>query len=331
MYKLQNTACLYSFNQFITYLTNCLFVLLHLFMNKTVRAHLSLFIAQVLYAASFPIAKIVMEQIPYNVLVIMRVIGAIILFWTSSLFIKEKTEKKDLPKLFLLGICGVAVNQSLFLKGLHLTSPIDAAIMMITTPILVLIIASLIIKERITMIKFSGIIIGFSGAAYLVYQNMSGVHKESSFLGDVYVFINALSWGTFLVLVKPFMKKYHTITILKWTFLFGFPMVLPFGLPDALVFNWQGLSSEIILLAGFVIVFTTFVAYLLNTIALKELSPSIASAYIYLQPLLTALITIFIFKSGDLSWEKATSALMIFIGVYLVSMERDTAVLIRKK
>lgn len=262
-----------------------------------------------------------MEDIPYNVLVIMRVIGAIILFWASSLIVSEKVERKDFLRLFALGVCGVAINQSLFLKGLHLTSPIDAAIMMITTPILVLIIASIIIKEKITAIKFAGIAIGFSGAAYLVFQNLGEANKESSFLGDLYVLINAISWGTFLVLVKPLMKKYHTITILKWTFLFGFPLVLPFGISDAISFDWPSLSQEILTMAIFVIVFTTFVAYLLNTIALKELSPSVVSAYIYLQPLLTALITIFIFKSDALSWGKVISALMIFAGVYLVSIQ----------
>ncbi len=293
-------------------------------MSKNLQAHIFLFLSQVLYAASFPIAKIVMEDIPYNVLVILRVIGAVILYWGSSLIINEKVDKTDLPRLFALGVFGVAINQSLFLKGLHLTSPIDAAIMMITTPILVLIIASLIIKERITLLKFSGIVIGFSGAAYLVFQNLGGTNKESSFLGDLFVFINAISWGTFLVLVKPLMKKYHTITILKWTFLFGLPLVVPFGIADGLHFDWQSLSTETWLYAGFVIVFTTFVAYLLNTLALKELSPSIVSAYIYLQPLLTALIAIFIFRNDDLTWEKALSALMIFVGVYLVSLQPKT-------
>src|SRR3990172_4683490 len=289
-------------------------------MSKNLQAHIFLFLSQVLYAASFPIAKIVMENIPYNVLVIMRVSGAIILYWASSLLINEKVDKKDFLRLFALGIFGVAINQSLFLKGLHLTSPIDAAIMMITTPILVLIIASLIIKEKITLLKTAGIVIGFSGAAYLVFQNMSGVQKESSFLGDLYVFINAIAWGTFLVLVKPLMKKYHSITILKWVFLFGLPLVLPFGIADGVNLEWQNLSAKIWLYAGFVIVFTTFVAYLLNTLALKELSPSIVSAYIYTQPFLTALITIFIFKNDTLTWEKILSALMIFVGVYLVSL-----------
>jgi len=291
-------------------------------MNKTVQAHLALFISQVLYAASFPIAKVVMEGVPSGLLVLMRVAGAIVLFWFSSLFLKDRVEKKDFPRLVLLAVCGVAINQSFFLKGLHLTSPIDAAIMMITTPILVLIIASLIIKERITVVKLSGIIIGFSGAAYLVYQNLSGVHKDSSFLGDIYIFINAVSWGTFLVLVKPLMKKYHTVTVLKWTFTFGLPLVFPFGISDALSFDWQSLSPKIIIYILFIVVLITFVAYLFNTLALKELSPSIVSAYIYLQPLLTALITIFIFQNDALTWGKVICALMIFIGVYLVSMEQ---------
>ena len=292
-------------------------------MNKNLQAHVFLFLSQALYAASFPIAKIVMIDIPSNILVIMRVVGAIILYWASSLVINEKVDKKDFLRLAGLGICGVAINQSLFLKGLHLTSPIDAAIMMITTPILVLIIASLIIKEKITSLKVVGIAIGFGGAAYLVFQNLGGTNKESSFLGDLYVFINACSWGTFLVLVKPLMKKYHTITILKWTFLFGLPLVLPFGIADGINFDWHSLSTKIWLYAGFVIVFTTFVAYLLNTLALKELSPSIVSAYIYTQPLLTALITIFIFKNDSLTWGKVFSALMIFAGVYLVSIKND--------
>ena len=291
-------------------------------MSNNLKGHIALFLAQVLYAASFPIAKIVMEDIPYNVLVILRVVGAVILFWLSSLIINEKVERKDFGRLILLAIFGVAINQTLFLKGLHLTSSIDAAIMMVTTPILVLIIAAIAIKEKISFLKFSGIVIGFSGAVFLALQGINTSDSDSSFIGDLYVFINALSWGTYLVLVKPLMKKYHTITILKWTFLFGLPLVLPFGIADAVNFNWENLETKIILFALFVIVFTTFVAYLLNTYALKELSPSIAGAYIYMQPLLTALIAIYIFHKADLSWQKIISALMIFAGVYIVSMQK---------
>ncbi len=289
-------------------------------MNKRSSAHIALFTAQVLYAASFPIAKIVMENIPDPVLVLLRVSGAVVLFWTASVFINEKVNKKDFIRLLLLALFGVAINQSLFLKGLHLTSPIDAAIMMITSPILVLVIASFVIRERITLLRFAGIVIGFAGAAFLVLQNFHSGSTSSSFIGDLYVFINAISWGMYLVLVKPLMQKYHTVTILKWTFLFGLPMILPFGLYHLGEVDWSTLSGTVIRDILFVVVFTTFVAYLLNTYALRELSPSVVSAYIYLQPLLTALISIYYFNMDTLSWQKAVSAVMIFAGVYLVSI-----------
>ncbi len=292
-------------------------------MNNNLKAHIAILSANIIYAANFPIAKEVMHYIPPLGLVLMRSIGATLLFWIAGIaFVNEKIEKKDLWRLLLLAPLGVVINQMLFLKGLHLTSPINAAIMMITTPILVLIIASIFIKDKITLLKTAGIIIGFAGAAFLVYQNLSGDTKDSTLLGDLCVFINAISWGTFLVLVKPLMQKYHTVTVLKWCFLFGYPLVLPFGFEELSEVNWQNIPSEIYWFLIVVIVLTTFIAYLFNIYALRELSPSVVSAYIYLQPLLTALITIFIFKNDSLTWEKIISALLVFAGVYLVSINK---------
>ncbi len=288
-------------------------------MTKTTKAHLALLAANIIYAASFPIAKNAMEFISDGQFVLMRVIGATLLFWlTALLFVKEKTDKADFPRLVLLGVFGVAINQSLFLKGLHLTSSIDAALMMVTTPILVTIIAAISIKEKITVIKMLGIIIGFFGAAFLVYQGNNANGNESSLIGNLYVLINAISWGTYLVLVKPLMQKYHTVTILKWTFLFGLPLVTPLGISDLASTNWQIIPSNILFFMIFVIVFTTFVAYLLNTLALRQLSTSVVSAYIYLQPLLSALIAIWFFNSS-ITWQKIIAGAFIFAGVYIVS------------
>lgn len=291
-------------------------------MNKTLKAHIAILSANIIYAANFPIAKEVMHYIPPMGLVLMRSVGGTALFWIAgAIYINEKVSKTDLWRLLLLAPLGVVINQMLFLKGLHLTSPINASIMMITTPILVLIIAGIIIKDRITWLKSSGIVIGFAGAAFLVYQNFSGNTKDATFTGDVYVFINAVSWGTFLVLVKPLMQKYHTITVLKWCFLFGFPLVFPFGFGEVTSVEWQHIPAGIYILTVAVILLTTFAAYLFNIYALKELSPSVVSTYIYIQPLLTALITIFIFNNDQLTWGKIISAMLIFSGVYLVSLK----------
>jgi drug/metabolite transporter (DMT)-like permease len=285
------------------------------------KAHLFLFISQVIYAITFVVAKILMrEHVGPFALVLLRGLGATPLFWlANSIFIKEKTDRKDLPRLFLLCLFGVTINQTLFIKGLSLTSPISAAIMMITTPILVVVVAGFLIREKITWVRTAGIIIGFAGAATLMLNSgLNAGSREDNPFGDLLIFINALSWGTYLVLVKPLMKKYHTVTILRWTFTFSMVFIIPIGYRQLMEVQWQTFTPVIFGFLFFVIFFTTFLAYLLNVYALKELSPAVVSAYIYLQPLLTAIIAI---STGNdsISWAKVFSAALIFSGVYLVS------------
>ncbi len=291
-------------------------------MTHTARAHLYLFISQVIYAITFVVAKVLLrDHIGPFALVFLRVLGVVPLFWLAdAVFIKEKTDKKDLPRLFLLCLFGVAINQTLFIKGLSLTSPISAAIMMITSPILVLIVAAVLIREKISWKRTFGIVIGFGGAAMLMLN--SGISasggKEDSPFGDLLIFINALSWGTYLVLVKPMMKKYHTITILRWTFTFSMIFILPIGYNQVTEVKWETWTLYTYGLLFFVIFFTTFLAYLLNVYALKELSPSVVSAYIYMQPVLTAVIAV---STGNdsITFMKVLSALLIFAGVYFAS------------
>jgi drug/metabolite transporter (DMT)-like permease len=289
-------------------------------MDKTLKAHIALILANLIYAANFTIAKVVMPAYiePFG-FILLRVIGAVILFWiVGEIWVKEKTDKKDIPKFALLGLCGVAINQLLFFKGLSITTPINASIMMITSPIVVVIIAQALIKERITALKVTGIFVGFAGAALLLTLKTDLSFGSETITGDMFIFINAVSWSFYMVLAKPLMKKYNTITIVKWVFLFGLLYVLPFGYKEFTRIEWSSFPSEIWIDTAFVVIGTTFFAYLLNTYALKELSPSIVSAYIYIQPVLTTLIAVK-YGSDQITWPKAFSALLIFTGVYMTS------------
>jgi drug/metabolite transporter (DMT)-like permease len=288
-------------------------------MSKTLLAHLALIAAMCIYALSFSLVK---EVSPSHIaplgFVLMRIAGAAPLFWLSRFIIRERVENRDLPKLFLLSVFGVALNQSLFMTGLSRTAPISAAIIMITSPLLVLIISNIILRERITLTRLGGILLGLGGAAVLILTGSSSGSREDDALGDLFIFINALSWGTYLVLVKPLMSKYHTVTILSWVFLFGGILVFPFGISQLAAVDWASFTSRHWFDVLFVVFGITFVAYLLNTYALSALSPSVVSAYIYLQPLLAAAIALWLGKD-ELSWQKLVSAFLIFTGVWLAS------------
>lgn len=294
-------------------------------MSPSLKAHISLFTAQVIYALNYSIAKDLMpDHIQPLGLVMMRIAGACILFWTLSLFFPhEKLDKGDLKKMALLAAFGVAINQAFFIYGLSLTKPINSAIIMVSNPIAVMIFTIVILKEKITTLKLTGLGFGVIGAITLLLFKSNGSFSIGSetITGDVMTLINSLSWAVFVVMAKPYMIKYQTVTVMKWIFFFGFFYILPFGMPDLLAVKWHALSGQVIFAMFFVVVATTFLAYLLNTYALKALSSSVVSMYIYFQPFLATVIAI-MWGKDQLTAIKVISAAFIITGVYLASRKK---------
>lgn len=291
-------------------------------MPSNLKAHLLLFAANLIYGINYTVAKDVMPgYIAPSGFVLLRVVGATLLFWCLAHFIKkEKIEKKDLSRFILCGFFGVAANQVMFFEGLSLTTPINASIIMITTPVLVLLIASWLIKEKITLNKTLGIFLGISGALTLILikPGQTGFFSSETAVGDILIFMNATSYAIYLAIAKPLIIKYNTFTVIKWVFLFGLLMVIPIGFKELSEVNWIIIPQPIWMAILFVIVCTTFLAYLFNNFALKMVSPSLVSAYIYLQPLLAAVIALY-YGKDSLDWIKILAAVLIFTGVYLVS------------
>lgn len=288
-------------------------------MTKSLKAHVSLFSAQVIYALNYSIAKDLMPNfMGPGALVLLRVLGACLLFWTVSIFTpSEKVEKGDYMKFLLLAVFGVACNQLCFIFGLNLTFPINSAIIMTSNPIVVTIFTLVVLKERVTIFKVGGIALGISGALILMLTSgrAFGFSSETS-VGDMLTLINSTSWAVFVVMAKPYMQKYQTITVMKWIFFFGLFLVTPFGFADLKTTDFTAFTSHAWFALVFVVAATTFLAYLLNTYALKELSPSTVSAYIYVQPFLATFFAL-IFGKDSLTLYKILAGSLIIVGVYL--------------
>ena len=288
--------------------------------NKIALAHIAILVANIIYGINYSVAKQVLGiHIDAFGFVLVRVIGTLILIWSLAFIYKnEKVERKDLFLLLLCGLFGVGINQLLFFWGLALTSPINSSIIMVTTPILVVVMAAFLIGEKIQFIRLLGILLGLAGAITLLLVK-PGADVSGNLFGDFITFLNACSYAVYLVIVKPLMKKYHPITIMKWIFLFGLIPVLPAGLVEFTAIDWKNLSASVYGAIVFVILGTTFLAYLLNTYGLIRLSPSIVSAYIYLQPVFATVIALII-QTDQIDAVKIISTLIIFTGVYLVSL-----------
>jgi drug/metabolite transporter (DMT)-like permease len=293
-------------------------------MSKRTWALLAATTVSIIYGLSFTIAKDVMPTYvkPYGFILI-RVFGATILFWLISLFgSKEKIKRQDFPRIIAAAFFGVALNMLTFFKGLSFTSPISAAVIMVTTPIIVLILSTILMKEKIISRKIIGLLLGLIGTGFLIVYGKSIGNATNASLGNFLVFINAVSYAFYLIIVKRLMDKYNAFTFVKWIYTFGLLMVIPFGWNEYQEIQWQTLPSIILWEIGFVVVFTTFFTYLFNLVSMRELKPTTVAVFIYLQPLFATLFAISLGKD-ELSWVKIVSAVLIFVGVYLVTMKKS--------
>ena len=297
-------------------------------MNSRTLAILAAIGASTIYGINHTIAKGLMPIYiqPFG-FIFLRVTGAAILFWIISFWgPKEKVAMSDWTRIVGCAIFGMVINMLMFFKGLSLSTPINSSVIITVSPILVLLLAAVLIKEKITLIKTIGIVIGLAGALALVlFSNTETTNAPNIPVGNMLFIVNAFSYGIYLILVKPLTAKYHPFTLMKWLFLFAVIINFPITISEFSQVEWLKLPTHAIWKMGFVIVGTTFLTYLLNIFALKELSAATISAFIYLQPLIAITFAVAI-GADSLDVVKITAALLVFTGVYLVTKKPKTNV-----
>ena len=292
-------------------------------MNSRSLALLSAGGATMIYGLNHTIAKEVMpDHVGAFAFIFIRTSGATILFWFASLFFPfEKIDKKDYLKFFITALLGMCLNMLSFFKGLELSTPVNSGIFATTNPIIILCLSYFFLQEKIGVKKFIGITLGFIGALILVLQGTENSLRAPNVpLGNFLFLLNSIFFSSFIIMVKPLTQKYSTITIMKWLFLMGFFMNLPVTSFEFSEINWINMPFAAIWRIIFVLLGTTFLTYILNLFALKNLQASTVGAFAYAQPVIA--ISFAIFSGNDyISLERGLACLSIIVGVYLVSQK----------
>ncbi len=292
-------------------------------MDNKVKAHLALLGTNILYGAGYSVPKLIMPRLiePLGFIFI-RAGTTALLFWLTW-FLGSKyratISKKDWGVLVLGGLFGIAINQMLFFMGLNLTLPIHASLVVMSTPLLITLVALFVLRERISRNKILGLLLGITGAVLLMSagKELSATGTNTA-LGDLFVFLNAASYAVYLVIIKPVMRRYRPIVVIRWVFLFGFAFIIPFGWQQFTAIQWQLFTLPDFGAIVFIVVFVTFFTYLWNIYGLSHLSVSTAGAYMYLQPFFAGTISV-IFMGEEVTVTKIFAAILIFAGVYLVN------------
>lgn len=288
--------------------------------------HLALFTVNLLYGANYLVAKQVMpKHLDAYTFILLRLSICTVLFWLVGCFFpKQQIQKEDWLRIIGCSLFGMTLNQLLFFKGLSLTSSINASLIMITTPICVLMMSAIILKDRLQTKQVVGVLCGLSGAAMIILSgNPSKTQALQLSSGDLLILLNALSFALYLVIAKPLMAKYHPLTLVKWMFLLATITVLPFLFKGLYQVNWASWDGSIWLSFLYVIIGATFMVYLLNTVALKKATPVLLSTYIYLQPFFAALLAA-LFGLEMISIQQGIAGIVIIFGVNLVSKSKQS-------
>ena len=295
------------------------------------KGHSSMLGANVMWGLMSPVAKFVMVGGAVTPLVVtdLRITGAMVLFWIASFFQKpERVAPKDLLKLLGASLLAIVFNQGCFIFGVGLTSPVDASIITTSMPLLAMVLAAIYLKEPITGKKVLGIAVGATGALLLIL----GSHQVSEakaagnhyIWGDLLVLLAQFSYALYFVLFKNFVNKYSLITIMKWMFTYAFICALPFSYNDLLHAEWKSLQNTEIGALVFIVVGSTFISYVLIVIGQKNLRPTVAGMYNYVQPLVASIVAV-CWGMDTFNFVKIISVALIFGGVYLVTNSRSKA------
>lgn len=295
-------------------------------MKQSYAGHIAIIAVNLIFGFNTPITKSVLDSqyaISPLALTYLRFAGAALVFWIAAFMFKApKASKKDILIMILASLLGISLNQMCFVVGLSSTSPVDASIVVTLTPVLTMIAAAIFLREPITFLKVLGVMIGCSGALLLILTSTHQSSVAGSWGGNLFCLLSCIAYALYLTLFKKLIQRNHPLTLMKWMFLFGSLMVLPICYKPLSQVPFSMLPASLWLKIAYVILAATFITYLLIPIGQVRLRPTVLSMYNYLQPIVTTLVAV-LMGMGTFGWHKALAALLVFLGVYVVTQSKS--------
>lgn len=288
--------------------------------------HLAILATNFIFGLNTPIAKtLVPAWISPTALTFLRMSFASLIFWGIASFFKSETvSRKDLIVIFFGALFGLVGAQLSFATALLYTSPVNISLIAAMTPVVVMLMAALWLKEPITWKKSMGVLLGVAGALLLIFQASPIGKAPHAMWGNLLSVVNIITYGLYLIITRTVSQRYTPLTLMKWMFLFSAFISLPLGAEN--LFQAKAFSatapSDVLWRIAYVAVMATGIAYFLVPMALKRIRPTTVSMYNNAQPLIASTVAILL-GQDIFSWDKPIAALLVFSGVYLVTQSKS--------
>ncbi|CAN5813495.1 DMT family transporter [soil metagenome] len=281
--------------------------------------HLALFAVQIIFGTWPIVGKVALRSISSTSLVALRVVGAAAAFMLLQVKLGQlrRIPKRDLSWLVLCSVLGVAFNQLLFVKGLSLTTVINATLLGTTIPVFTLVVSIAFGYDRLSLRRTLGIALAASGVIYLVDPLRADFTAQTN-TGNLLILTCALLYGAYIAISKDLFKRYGALNVITWMFCISSLVMVPVGAYALSGDQLQTAPVSVWLAVIYIILVPTVVAYYLNAWALTRVSPSTVATYIYLQPLIAFSLAPLILGERFNS-RIVIASLLIFSGVGVVT------------
>ena len=292
--------------------------------NSKIQAHGAILLANTIFGLGVPVTKLLLEDwVSPMTYMATRSLGAAVIFWLIAAFMKpEKVERRDLMVIMLGGLMGVVVSQTLTAESLNYTSPVYFSLIATLTPVAVMLMAALFIGERITGLKFLGVLLGIAGAVLMVVMGQTSGSGSNDLLGITLAILSVLTWAIYMIITRKVAQKYSPVTQMKYVFLISAIVTVPLAWPElseqrlysAATFGWDGALEM-----AFIVLMATVLGYFLIPYAMKYLSATTVSIYTNLQPMVASFVAIAI-GQDRLTWDKPVAAILVLLSAYIVTV-----------
>lgn len=292
--------------------------------NSKIQAHVAILFANIIFGLGVPVTKLLLNDwVSPMTYMATRSLGAAVVFWLIACFMKpEKVERRDLIVIMLGGLMGFVVSQTLTAWALDYTSPVYFSLIATLTPVAVMLMAALFIGERITGLKFLGVLLGIAGAVLMVVMGQTSGSGSNDLLGIILAILSVLTWAIYMIITRKVAQKYTPVTQMKYVFLISAIVTVPLAWPElseqrlysAATFGWDGALEM-----SFIVLMATVLGYFLIPFAMKSLSATTVSIYTNLQPMVASFIAIII-GQDRLTWDKPVAAILVLLSAYIVTI-----------
>ncbi len=290
--------------------------------NSLAAPHLALIAVQIFFATWPIVGKLALRTLPAVALVGFRVAGAsLVLVLLARVSGNMRTiDRRDWPLLIVSSGLGLILNQWLFVKGLSITTAINATLLSTSIPVSTLVIGMFMGTDRTTWRRILGIVLAGAGVLYLIGPGRADFSSNRR-VGDLLIVANSLCYGAYIAVSKDLVRRYNALTVITWIFIIGSVATIPPALISLSTIQLGSVSGKVWIEVAYIIVLPTAITYYLNAWALARVPPSTVAVYIYLQPLI-AFVVAPIVLGETLGARALISSLLIFVGVFIVTRSR---------